>query len=104
MARAVDTGHDILPEIVDAVLYSWCRLKCDDDTFPQISLDELSSLESGDSSIDEMAELSDLLHNAQSYNACLFGLGSVLEDPAEKAIPGFHSSQSSCSIIFLGLT
>ncbi len=64
------------------------------DTFPQISLDELSSLESGDSSFDEMAEIEDLLRDAQSYNTCLFGLSSVLEDPAEKAIPGFDASQS----------
>ena len=66
----------------------------DDDIFAQISLDELSSLESGDSSVDEMAELEDLLRDTQSYNACLFGLSSVLEDSAEKAVPGFDDSQS----------
>ena len=65
-----------------------------DDTFPQISLDELSSLESGDSSVDDMAELEDLIRDTQSYNICLFGLSSVLEDPAEKANPGFDASQS----------
>lgn len=65
----------------------------DDDTFPQISLDELSSLESGDSSVDEMAEFEELLHDCQSYNACLLGLTSVLEDSAEKAIPGFNDSR-----------
>lgn len=66
----------------------------DDDIFAQISLDELSSMESGDSSVDEMAELEDLLRDTQSYNACLFGLGSVLEDSAEKAVPGSDDSQS----------
>ena len=65
----------------------------DDDTFPQISLDELSSLESGDSSMDEMAEFEELLCDTQSYIACLFGLGSVLEDSAEKAIPSFDGSR-----------
>ena len=65
-----------------------------DDTFPQVSLDELSSLESGESGVDEMAELDDLIRDTQSYNACLFGLSPALEDPAEKAIPGFDASQS----------
>lgn len=66
----------------------------DGDLFPEISLDELSSPESGDSSVDELAELEDLLRDVQSYNACLFGLSSVLEDPAEKATSGFDNPQS----------
>ncbi len=66
----------------------------DDGIFPQIALDELSSLESGDSSVDEMAELEDLLRDTQSFNACLFGLSSVLEDPAEKVTPSVDDSQS----------
>ena len=66
----------------------------DDDAFSEISLDELSSLGSGDSSVDEMAELEDLLRDIQSYNACLYGLSLVLEDSAEKAIPGVDDSQS----------
>ena len=41
-----------------------------------------------------MAELEDLLRDTQSYNACLFGLSSVLEDSAEKAVPGFDDFQS----------
>lgn len=63
------------------------------DTFPKITPDELRSLESEDSSVDEMAELEELICDTQSYNSCLFGLSSVLEDPAEKAIPGFDASQ-----------
>lgn len=66
----------------------------DDDIFSQISLDELSSPESGDSGVDEMAELEDLLRDTRSYNACLFGLSSVLEDPAEKAIASVDHSRS----------
>ena len=65
-----------------------------DDKFPQISLDEFSSLESEDSNVDEMAEFEDIIHDTQSYNACLFGLSSVLEDPAEKVASGLDASQS----------
>ena len=72
-----------------------------DDTFPQVSLDELSSLESGDLGVDEMADLEDLIRDTESYNACLFGLGPALEDPAEKAIPGFDASQSLKSVSFV---
>ena len=71
-----------------------------DDTFPRVSLDELSSLESGDLGVDEMAELEDLIRDTESYNTCLFGLGPALEEPAEKAIPGFDASQSLKSISF----
>ena len=54
------------------------------DTYPAISLDDLSSTGSYCSSVDEHRELEELVQDLQSHNACLYGLGSVIQNPAER--------------------
>ena len=54
-----------------------------------LSAELLDALDLSDSerlSVDETVELQELLDDIQSYNTCLFGLSSVLEEPAESIL------------------
>ena len=75
--------------------------------YPAISVDDLSSLGSDDSSVDEEAEVKELLQDLQSHNVCLYELGSVLQDPAEKLavkVDGATQEQAIMTQSLMGTT
>lgn len=47
------------------------------------AIDQLGSSDSTISSISEQSEVDELLKDVDTYNTCLFDLGSILQDPAE---------------------
>ena len=64
-----------------------------DDGIGAFTVDDLSSAESEDSSSDEVDQLEDLIKDVQFHNNCLYGLGSVIQSPAEKV--GYSNNTSS---------
>ena len=70
------------------------------DTYLAISLDDLSSTGSECSSVDKQWELEELVQDLQSHNACLYGLGSVIQNPAERLLtePGNASQERDPTI------
>ena len=56
----------------------------DNDGVGIFAVDELSSSESEGPSNDKMDQLEDLIKDFQFHNDCLYGLGPVLQSPAEK--------------------
>ena len=65
----------------------------DDDGTGTFTVDELSSSGSEDPSNDEVDQLEDLIKDVQFHNDCLYGLGPVLHNPAEKV--GYLDNTSS---------
>ena len=55
----------------------------DDDGVGTFTIDELSSSESEGLGNDEVDQLEDLINDVQFHNDCLYGLGPVLQNPAE---------------------
>ena len=55
----------------------------DDDGVGTFTIDELSSSESEGPGNDEVDQLKDLIKDVQFHNDCLYGLGPVLQNPAE---------------------
>ena len=51
--------------------------------YGSITIDQLSSSESDISSVSDQSEIDELLKDLDTYNTCLFGLGSILEHSAE---------------------
>ena len=56
----------------------------DDDGTVSFTVDELDSSGSEGPDNDEMDQLEDLINDVQFHNDCLYGLGPVLQNPAEK--------------------
>ena len=65
----------------------------DDDGTVSFTVDELSSSGSEGPVNDEMDQLEDLINDVQFHNDCLYGLGPVLQNPAEKT--GYLNPTSS---------
>ena len=61
--------------------------KNDMNVYQDISLDDLSSTDSDASSDDGEMEFEELVLDLESHNSCLYGLGSVIQDPAESLYP-----------------
>jgi len=57
-----------------------------------VTIDQLSSEDSDSSSPVELSEVEEFLEDIQSYNNCLYGLGRVLQDPAERLCIETHGS------------
>lgn len=57
-----------------------------------VTIDQLSSEDSDSSGPLELSEVEEFLEDIQSYNNCLYGLGRVLQDPAERLCLETHGS------------
>lgn len=61
-------------------------------------LDEITSSGSEISSIDEAREIDELLKDVKSCNDCLFDIGSVLQDSAERIVPNSEKIHDSTAV------
>lgn len=90
--QIIQLGNHVSASIITPGAY-----KDDDETdaYPAISLEDLSSTGSDCSSLDEQRKLEELVQDLQSHNACLYGLGSVIQDSAERLLtePGNASQE-----------
>ena len=65
---------------------------------PTELLDQLDSSDSETSTLDEAIELGELLQDIRSYNTCLFGLSSVLQEPAESVSLDVGNSKEEIAV------